>query len=1057
MFRIRHAVVSFCFMVRFTSQDQNGTEDSPIEDRLRAMTHSWPQPLSSLQPPGGREASRFPYNSKQVKQHGSHHKPSASTDIPTRMTPLFTAPHKSMLEDDLKLSSDEDDSTTQSSSGLNHGSRPRPQQDKQQPRTHGSRAQHSNLGSSSAGSSSDSDSSSSQHSHSPSPSLQLPSEPGSPAPEPSLSVSTEEATEWQLDKWLKRSGKTKAPSDQVTAGHLTHTKDTDYSSSSDSDEVRSSAGSWVKGPSPGPKEDSSPVPSPGLEYCRGPSPQLSLSPSPSSSPSPRSSSPIILAQLSPYVHKSPSPVCSPTPPSQLRPTSNPKSRPRDRVWDTPAVRPEPPCRQSPSRKSSPWHQPRPNSKQDSRAKAKPHTNDTSSSSRDLRQEESSLHRKGHNVDGRKRAPPADTPADRRAVENKEGSRRPCWVKGSEVGEKRKEEAQLEKEKQRPRAVGLETQAVQSKQKLQSNSQRRSQETSPSSTEKQERKRRRKVQEVLADPGPSRSSSPSPTPVIPPTDSSSSSSGSDSEAFSPPAVTKGPADSTCSKQSTPKRLQSGTRATEVRPATVKTGRQATDPRVGDSGQKRYTLVPFGRNETPTSSGQTPQSGLRTQIHPRVSHSLLVRIDLSLLLRVPTVSGISQGHSTASSSSSSSSSRKARHTMRHRQTLDENSNDQKRKRKSDHRGPQRESKRNHSHPRSGQTVSTDRTVEESKTEIQINGYEEGFYADERRPLSPLSPLSDTSEPPKNNGPHKHPSQTKGVSDTERCFALHKESDAMAQVPRTHTRVKSESPRLPGAPLPMCGSWGTPPIQPLPHRGTLIHHDTLHHAEYYMHEAKRIKHRADAMVDKFGKAVNYVDAALSFMECGKAMEEGPLEAKSPYTMYAETVELIRQSHAGPAAQQLDKQLAVLCFRCLALLYWRMFRLKKDHAIKYSKALLEYFKSSPKASQAPWTTSVKSTGTSPSPLNLLGPQAGSSPSALVTIPHRIHQMAANHLNITNSVLYSYEYWELADSLARENKEFFSYLNTLMGPLTLHSSVQHVVQYTRQALQWIRISANLS
>lgn len=46
----------------------------------------------------------------------------------------------------------------------------------------------------------------------------------------------------------------------------------------------------------------------------------------------------------------------------------------------------------------------------------------------------------------------------------------------------------------------------------------------------------------------------------------------------------------------------------------------------------------------------------------------------------------------------------------------------------------------------------------------------------------------------------------------------------------------------------------------------------------------------VDKLGKAVNYVDAALSFMECGKAMEEGPLEAKSPYTMYSETVELIR-----------------------------------------------------------------------------------------------------------------------------------------------------------------------
>ena len=37
------------------------------------------------------------------------------------------------------------------------------------------------------------------------------------------------------------------------------------------------------------------------------------------------------------------------------------------------------------------------------------------------------------------------------------------------------------------------------------------------------------------------------------------------------------------------------------------------------------------------------------------------------------------------------------------------------------------------------------------------------------------------------------------------------------------------------------------------------------------------------------------------------------------------------------------VCSFRCLALLYWQMFRLKKDHALKYSKALLDYFKVTP------------------------------------------------------------------------------------------------------------------
>ncbi|KAJ8410018.1 hypothetical protein AAFF_G00210590 [Aldrovandia affinis] len=70
---------------------------------------------------------------------------------------------------------------------------------------------------------------------------------------------------------------------------------------------------------------------------------------------------------------------------------------------------------------------------------------------------------------------------------------------------------------------------------------------------------------------------------------------------------------------------------------------------------------------------------------------------------------------------------------------------------------------------------------------------------------------------------------------------------------------------------------------------------------------------------------------------------------------------------------------------------------------------------------------------------------------------MTADHLQITNSALYSYEYWEVADNLAKESKEFFSYLNTLMGPLTLESSMAHIVRYTRQGLQWIRGSAPLS
>uniref|UniRef100_A0A4W5LHI8 AF4/FMR2 C-terminal homology domain-containing protein n=1 Tax=Hucho hucho TaxID=62062 RepID=A0A4W5LHI8_9TELE len=118
----------------------------------------------------------------------------------------------------------------------------------------------------------------------------------------------------------------------------------------------------------------------------------------------------------------------------------------------------------------------------------------------------------------------------------------------------------------------------------------------------------------------------------------------------------------------------------------------------------------------------------------------------------------------------------------------------------------------------------------------------------------------------------------------------------------------------------------------------------------------------------------------------------------------------------------------RCLSLLYLRMFKLKKDHAVKYSRSLMEYFKNSAKSSQvpSPWGANGKNTGT-PSPLSLspspvswvsssTGP-AGSGASGNVAIPQRIHQMAASHVNITNNILRSYEHWDTAEKLATESQ----------------------------------------
>uniref|UniRef100_A0A3B4ESB7 AF4/FMR2 family, member 2 n=1 Tax=Pundamilia nyererei TaxID=303518 RepID=A0A3B4ESB7_9CICH len=222
-------------------------------------------------------------------------------------------------------------------------------------------------------------------------------------------------------------------------------------------------------------------------------------------------------------------------------------------------------------------------------------------------------------------------------------------------------------------------------------------------------------------------------------------------------------------------------------------------------------------------------------------------------------------------------------------------------------------------------------------------------------------------------------------------------------------------------------------------------VHSADFYMQEAKRLKHKADALMDKFGKAVNYADGALSFIECGNAMERDPLEAKSPYTMYSETVELIRyamrlKNFTSHLATIPEKKLAVLCNRCLSLLYLRMFHLKKDHAVKYSRSLMEYFKCVQLSS--------------PVSLALISPSCAPGSSGSVAIPQRIHHMAASHVNITNNILRSYEHWETSDRLAAEN--FFQELDSVMEPLSQQSSMTELVRYVRQGLHWLRIEAHL-
>uniref|UniRef100_A0A3Q2SU75 ALF transcription elongation factor 4 n=1 Tax=Fundulus heteroclitus TaxID=8078 RepID=A0A3Q2SU75_FUNHE len=250
-------------------------------------------------------------------------------------------------------------------------------------------------------------------------------------------------------------------------------------------------------------------------------------------------------------------------------------------------------------------------------------------------------------------------------------------------------------------------------------------------------------------------------------------------------------------------------------------------------------------------------------------------------------------------------------------------------------------------------------------------------------------------------------------------------------------------------------------------------VHSADQYLQEAKKLKHNADALTNRFEKAVYYLDAVVSFVECGNALEKSAQEAKSPFPMYAETVELIRytmklKSYMAPDATSADKRLAVLCLKCQSLLYLRLFKLRKDSALKYSKTLTEHLKNSLSNTQAPSPGMGNKAAGMPSPVSpKLSPgtagsyssvSSNSSASSSVTIPQRIHQMAASYVQVTSNFLYATEIWDQAEQVAKEQKEFFSELDKVMGPLIFNtSSMTELVRYTRQGLHWLRLDANLS
>ncbi|NXT49121.1 AFF1 protein, partial [Pluvianellus socialis] len=513
----------------------------------------------------------------------------------------------------------------------------------------------------------------------------------------------------------------------------------------------------------------------------------------------------------------------------------------------------------------------------------------------------------------------------------------------------------------------------------------------------------------------------------------------------------------------------------------------------STQEHLVLSPLpqGQGTTPTkTSGQKPAVMAREDFDkekPPLSikekkllspvtdspapQSLMVKIDLPLLSRVPQPPG-KVSHQKKAKAKELPDARKQDLEKKTKDTPDKSL--QKRKRETEKETDRKKMKLEK------ETKSLQSSANKDSSKLKVPKASSENQKRDLLPPLPLPPMSPTHPPPKSSKmaqkrPRSETGEPPAMDNTARNTSNHKDPlfPKHKKVEKNHTEL---SKGIKGSVGDVTNPFTVPsmPNGTSNSRKPQPNFEKQHPVEYYMEEAKVKKHKADAMTDKTEKAFQYLDASLSFIEYGIALESDTPAPKSAYSIFSDTIELLKfvmslKPFMDPSASSHEKIFAVLCMRCQSILHMAMFRYKKDTAIKYSRILNDHFKSSSRVTQAPSPCVARSTGMPsprspmPSPAGSVSSQPGSNASSCsgnssgssITVPYNIPSVTSSYVNITSYVLYAYDIWEQADALARKNKEFFAELSTAMGALALNSSMTELVHYIRQGLQWLRLETN--
>ncbi|XP_050084933.1 AF4/FMR2 family member lilli-like isoform X2 [Anopheles aquasalis] len=245
-------------------------------------------------------------------------------------------------------------------------------------------------------------------------------------------------------------------------------------------------------------------------------------------------------------------------------------------------------------------------------------------------------------------------------------------------------------------------------------------------------------------------------------------------------------------------------------------------------------------------------------------------------------------------------------------------------------------------------------------------------------------------------------------------------------------------------------------------------------YLSEAKRLKHAADREGDHLAQAMLYLEAVLFFLLTGDTMERDPITEKAAFTMYKDTLCLIkfisskfRSQLQHPTVQgNIHTKVAILSLRCQSLIYLKLYKMRRLEMKETGKTIGEFnHKTSTVPAElangntpsplSPTSVGSQSSGYSSGQNNQAGsiPPINSSPAQCILMPINVHTAYQKQTTLFTNLSTCFDLWEQADSLVirGNHNEFFIDLDHENGPMTLHSSLYNVVKYVQAGIQKLR------